>query len=79
MNYEERLRHRDLTERATRLREKLEEGDDGGALLLRTEGRELVVLLEETLAQISPERWDRIMEAIVDEATRRTRAPSLFD
>ncbi|WP_420462255.1 hypothetical protein [Candidatus Palauibacter sp.] len=78
MNYEERLRHRDLTERATRLREQLEEGD-GGALLGRAEGRELVALLEETLAQISPERWDRIMEAIVDEATRRTRAPSLFD
>ncbi|WP_419941631.1 hypothetical protein [Candidatus Palauibacter sp.] len=78
MNYEERLRHRDLTERATRLREKLEEGD-GGADLRRAEGRELVALLEETLAQISPERWDRIMEAIVDEATRRTRAPSLFD
>ncbi|WP_419935611.1 hypothetical protein [Candidatus Palauibacter sp.] len=78
MNYEERLRHRDLTERATRLREQLEEGD-GGAGLRRAEGRELVALLEETLAQISPERWDRIMEAIVDEATRRTRAPSLFD
>ena len=47
--------------------------------LTRGEGRELAVIVEETLALISPERWDRVMEMIVDEATRRTRAPSLFD
>lgn len=78
MNYEERLRHRDLGDRAARLRERLGEGDDTEPLT-RGEGRELAVIVEETLALISPERWDRVMEMIVDEATRRTSAPSLFD
>ncbi|WP_419162067.1 hypothetical protein [Candidatus Palauibacter sp.] len=78
MNYEERLRHRDLVERAARLRHALEQ-EDAGPVLRREEGCELVEILEETLAQISPERWDRVMQAIVDEATRRAGAPSLFD
>ena len=78
MNYEERLRHRDLNDRAARLRERLGEGDDTEPLT-RGEGRELAMIVEETLALISPERWDRVMEMIVDEATRRTSAPSLFD
>ena len=78
MNYEDRLRHRDLTDRATRLRERLE-ADKGAAPLRGEDGRELVALVEETLALISPERWDRVMEMIVDEAARRSGAPSLFD
>lgn len=68
MTYEERLQHRDLVERTARLRERLETVEGG---LDRDEARELVSIVEEMLEQLSPERWDRIMETIVDEAARR--------
>lgn len=73
MSYEERLRHRDLLERATELRARLERrGED--APLRRDEGLELATILEATLAEISPERWDRVMEAVASEAARRAAA-----
>ena len=73
MSYEERLRHRDLLERATDLRRRLE-GDDGDSPMRREEGMELAAILEATLAEISPERWDRVMEAVASEAARRAGA-----
>ena len=76
MTYEERLRHRGLVERLTQLRERLQEGEDSSALT-REEARELVAIVEETLVQISPERFDHIMETILDEATFRVGTLSL--
>ncbi|MXW68322.1 MAG: hypothetical protein F4Z72_15160 [Gemmatimonadales bacterium] len=79
-NYEERLRHRDLLERATDLRRRLEL-EDGDSPMRREEGAELAALLEATLAEISPERWDRVMETIAGEAARRAGAGAapMFD
>ena len=73
MSYEERLRHRDLLERAADLRKRLEL-EDGNAPMRREEGRELAAILEATLTEISPERWDRVMEAVATEAARRASA-----
>lgn len=73
MSYEERLRHRDLIERATDLRKRLE-GQDVDSPMRREEGLELTAILEATLAEISPERWDRVMEAVATEAARRASA-----
>ena len=78
MSYEERLRHRDLLERASDLRKRLER-EEGDSLMRREEGRELAAILEATLAEISPERWDRVMEAVANEAARRAGAGSIFD
>lgn len=78
MSYEERLRHRDLLERATELRKRLEL-EDGDAPMRREEGRELAAILEATLTEIGPERWDRVMEAVASEAARRAGAGSIFD
>lgn len=80
MSYEERLRHRDLIERAEELRKRLEVGD-GDAPMRREEGRELAAILEATLREIGPERWDRVMEMVASEAARRAgAAPApLFD
>jgi hypothetical protein len=69
MTYEERLKHRELLERAAALRERLEGEDD--ARLTRREGRELAALLEEVVLQLSPDRWDHMMETIAAEAARR--------
>ncbi|WP_419948724.1 hypothetical protein [Candidatus Palauibacter sp.] len=73
MSYEERLRHRDLLGRATDLRRRLERRD-ADSPMRREEGLELVAILEATLAEISPERWDRVMEAVASEAARRAGA-----
>ncbi|WP_420447958.1 hypothetical protein [Candidatus Palauibacter sp.] len=73
MSYEERLRHRDLLERSADLRKRLEL-EDGDAPMRREEGRELAAILEATLTEISPERWDRVMEAVATEAARRASA-----
>ncbi|MDH3734314.1 MAG: hypothetical protein OEU54_12310 [Gemmatimonadota bacterium] len=77
MTYEDRVKHRELLERSASLAERLGEGE-GWAPVTRDEARELSTLIDEVLAQLSPERWDRLMEAIVDEATRRagSLAPS---
>ena len=75
MTYEERVQHRDLVDRATSLHESLAEGEDW-APITRAEARELLSILEDTLTQISPERWDRVMQTIVEEAARRAGAMS---
>jgi len=73
MTYEERLRHRDLVDRSAQLRKQLGEGEERSPVT-RGEARELAQIVEETLSQLSPERWDRMMEAVVEEATRRAGA-----
>ena len=75
MTYEERLKHQDLVERSARLKEALGEGDEAQSMT-RAEARELTELVEEILALISPERWDRLMQTVVEEATRRAGAVS---
>jgi hypothetical protein len=75
MTYERRVRHRELTERVTELRERLETGESW-APVTREEARELVAILENAIEQISPDLWDRMMETIVDEAARRAGALS---
>jgi len=78
MTYEERLKHRDLVDRSARLGERLSEGDEQSPVT-RAEARELLEILEETLAQLSPERWDRVMQAIVEEAARRAGSVALVE
>ncbi len=70
MTYEDRVRHRELVERTSALRERLAEGG-GRERVTREEARELAALLEELLAQLSPERWDHMMETVAGEAARR--------
>lgn len=73
MTYEERLQHRDLEDRSALLRERLGEGEEWSPIT-RGEARELVLIVEAMLAQLSPERWDRMMAMVVEEATRRAGA-----
>jgi len=70
VNYEERVRHRELVERAGELRQRLDRGEEADPVT-RGEARELVALLEEILSGLAPERWDRMMESMADEAARR--------
>jgi len=70
MTYEERRTFRDLTDRASALRERLETGEGQGPVT-REEAHAMAVLIEEILAQLSPERWDRMMENIAEEVMRR--------
>ena len=76
VTYEERLQHRELLDRAGALRARLEGEDD--AHLTRAEGRELVALLEEVVARLSPDRWDHMMETIAAEAARRAGAVAVM-
>ncbi|MDX1577803.1 MAG: hypothetical protein R3266_04935 [Gemmatimonadota bacterium] len=78
MTYEERVKHRELVERAARLREELGSGEET-APITRAEARELAALIEETLGEISPERWDRVMQTIVEEAARRAGVLSVAE
>ncbi len=75
MTYEFRVKHRELAERSADLRERLAEGHAGGTVT-RGEARELAALLDEVIALLSPGRWDRMMETVVDEASRRAGALS---
>ena len=78
MTYEERLKHRDLLDRSAQLRERFAEGDEQSPVT-RAEAQELLEILEETLAQLSPERWDRIMQAVVEEAVRRAGSVAMVE
>lgn len=73
MNYEERVRHRELLERARELRERFEREDEA-VRVSREEAAELAALVEEALRHTSPERFDRMMETIVQETVRRVGA-----
>lgn len=70
MTYLERHQHRELRERADRLRRRLEEGDSEDPLT-RKEALELLELVDGALERMSPERWDHTMEVIAEEAARR--------
>jgi len=73
MTYEQRVRHRELAERCAALRDRLAEGDSR-APATREEATELTDLLVAVLEEWSPERLDRLMETIADEAARRAGA-----
>lgn len=75
MTYEDRERHRALVERMAALREGLE-AREADAPLTRDEALELVALLEEIADRLSPQRMDRLMETVADEASRRAGALS---
>jgi len=75
MTYEERQRYRHLRERLDRLRERLEEGATGEPLT-RAEGLELLEVLSATVERVSPERWDRALDAVAREAARRAGTAS---
>jgi len=74
MTYEDRMKHRDLVERSGALVERLGEGEEW-APVTRGEARELAALVQELIGQLSPERWDHVMEAAVHEAARRAGSP----
>ncbi|MFQ5688728.1 MAG: hypothetical protein ACE5HQ_00465 [Gemmatimonadota bacterium] len=80
MTYEERQQHRQLGERLHALREALEQGSPS-APVSRVEALELLAILEAVIDRLSPERWDRTLEMVAEEASRRaatmvpTRSP----
>jgi hypothetical protein len=47
--------------------------------MTREEAREMAALVEELVAQVSPERWDQFMGAVVDEASRRAGSLAPID
>lgn len=73
MTYEDRERHRALVDRLSALRESLETGDSD-ASFTREDALGLVTVLDEIADRLSPERMDRLMETIADEASRRASA-----
>lgn len=70
MTYEDRQRYRDLQERMAGLRERLEEGDADRAMTA-DEALELLEVVEASIERMSPERWDRALEVVAQEAARR--------
>ena len=70
MTWEERKLYQDGRTRLLDLRERLGEGSPDDALT-RGEALEIVELLEMFADRMSPERWDRALEAIANEAARR--------
>lgn len=70
MTYQERQRYQQLRDEVDRLRERFEEGDPD-APLTRGEALELLSLVDAAIERMSPERWDRALEAIATEAARR--------
>lgn len=76
MSYEERQLYREIRERLDALRAKLDEGAPDEPLT-RGEARELLALLAAAVEQSSPERWDRALDAIAEEAARRAGSVAL--
>lgn len=70
VTWEERKLYQDGRTRLLDLRERLDEGSPDDALT-RGEALEIVELLEMFADRMSPERWDRALEAIANEAARR--------
>jgi len=70
MTYEERARYHEGREKLAALRAELESGDPSGRIT-RAEALEILGLLEFFADRVSPERWDRALEAIAEEAARR--------
>lgn len=75
MTYQERQQYRDLRERIDALGERLGEGD-ADAPITRREGRELLELINAAVERMSPERWDRALDAVAEEAARRSGSPT---
>ena len=70
MTWEERQLYQDGRTRIQELRTRLGEGASDDALT-RGEALEILELLEMFADRMSPERWDRALEAIANEAARR--------
>jgi hypothetical protein len=70
MTWEERQRYQDGRTRLDDLRARLEDGSPEEALS-RGEAIEILDLLTVFAERVSPERWDRALEAIAHEAARR--------
>jgi hypothetical protein len=70
MTYEERQRYQEQRQRLVGLKERLS-GQDAAAPVTRREALEILALLEEVAERLSPERWDRALEAVAEEAARR--------
>lgn len=77
MTYEERQQYRQLREEVDALRERIDAGDPDEPLT-RAEALEILSLVDAAIDRMSPERWDRALEAIVTEAARRAGASSGF-
>jgi hypothetical protein len=73
MTYEDRERHRVLVDKLAALRESLESGESDTPVT-REEALVLVALLDEIADRLSPQRMDRLMETVADEASRRAGA-----
>ncbi len=73
MTYEERQQYRELKDRIEGLRERLTEGAPGRPVS-REEAAALLDLVDVAVERMSPERWDRAMDAIAEEAARRAGA-----
>ena len=76
MTYEERQLYRELRERLDALRERMSEGAPDEPLT-REDGREILAVLDATVERMSPERWDRAMDSIAEEAARRAGQAAL--
>lgn len=73
MTYEERQQYREVKDRIEALRERLSEGPSDRPVS-REEAADLLDLLDAAVERMSPERWDRAMDAIAEEAARRAGA-----
>lgn len=70
MTYAERQRYRELKEEVESLRDRLAR-EERDAPLTREEALALLGLIEAAIERVSPERWDRALEAVAGEAVRR--------
>jgi len=70
MTWEERQRYQDGRSRLDELRDRLLDGSPEESLT-RGEAVEMLDLIEVFAERMSPERWDRALEAIAHEAARR--------
>jgi hypothetical protein len=73
MTYEERQQYRELLEEVESLRERLIRGGDEEPLT-RDEALEMLDLIAAAIQRMSPERWDRALDAVAGEAARRAGA-----
>lgn len=70
MTYQERQRYRELRDEVDELRVRLEDGDPSEPLT-RDEALEILALVDAAIERMSPERWDRALDAVAAEAARR--------
>jgi hypothetical protein len=77
MTYQERQRYRQLRDEVEALRDRLEAGDPDEPLT-RGEALEILALVDAAVERMSPERWDRALDAVAREAARRAGSHSGF-